>query len=238
MNTAAPAHRYKHHHFPSEIISHAVWLYFQFCLSFRDVEELLLERGVVVTYEAIHKWCRKCGQAYANQLRRRRPQPGDTWQMDEVRLTIKDRHHFLWRVVDQKGNVLDIVVQRRRNKQAATKFFCKLLKGLSYVPRVIITDQLRSYGAAKREILPGVEHPQHRYLNNRAENSHQPTRQHERRLQRFKSPGQAQRFLSAYGPISPPFRSRRPQFAAPAYRQEMQNRCQMWREITSPALAA
>src|SRR5499425_2087661 len=121
--------------------------------------------------------------------------------LDEMVLTIKGERHYLWRAVDQEGNVLDIMVQRRRDKQAAKKFFRKLLKGLTYVPRVIITDKLKSYGAAKREILPGVEHRQSRYLNNRCENSHRPTRQREYRMQGFKSPGQTQRFLSAYGPI-------------------------------------
>jgi putative transposase len=193
---------------------------------------------VVVTYEAIRKWCRKFGQPYANQLRRRRPRPGDKWHLDEVFLTIKGEHHYLWRAVDQDGNVLDILVQRRRDKRAAKKFFRKLLKGLAYVPRVVITDKLKSYGAAKREILPGVEHRQHRYLNNRAENSHQPTRQRERHMQRFKSPGHAQRFLSAYGPIAQHFRPRRHRLAAPAYRQELRNRFQIWQAITASALAA
>jgi putative transposase len=174
--------RYKNHRFPVEIISQAVWLYFRFCLSYRDAEELLFVRGVTVSYEAIRKWCRKFGQAYANQLRRRRPRPGDKWHLDEVILTINGERHYLWRAVDQNGHVLHILVQSRRNKQAAKKFFRKLLKGCHYVPRVIITDQLKSYGTAKREILPGVEHRQHRYLNNRAENSHQPARQRERRM--------------------------------------------------------
>jgi putative transposase len=124
---------------------------------------------VIVTYEAIRKWCCKFGQQYANQLRRRRPRPGDKWHLDEVFLSIKGERHYLWRAVDQDGNVLDILVQRRRDKRAAKKFFRKLLKGLTYIPRVIITDKLKSYGAAKREMLPGVEHRQHRYLNNRAE---------------------------------------------------------------------
>jgi putative transposase len=238
MNTPVTATTYKNHRFPIEIISHAVWLYFRFCLSFRDVEELLFERGVVVTYEAIRKWCGKFGQQYANQLRRRRPRPGDKWHMDEVFLTIKGERHYLWRAVDQEGHVLDILVQRRRDKRAAKRFFRKLLKGLTYVPRVIVTDKLKSYGAAKREILPGVEHRQHRYLNNRAENSHQPTRQREQRMQRFKSPGQAQRFLSAYGPIVQHFRPRRHRFSAPAYRQELRTRFQSWQEITVPAMAA
>jgi putative transposase len=208
------------------ISSHAVWLYFRFCLSYRDVEELLFARGVTVTYEAIRRWCRKFGQAYANQLRRRYPQPGDKWQLDEVFLTIHKQRYYLWRAVDRDGHVLDILVQRRRdkNKKAAKKFFRKLLKGLTYVPRVIITDKLKSYGAAKREVLPGVEHRQHRYLNNRAENSHQPTRQRERRMQGFKSPGHAQRFLSAYGPIAQYFQPRRHRLSAPEYLQEMSKR--------------
>ena len=158
--------------------------------------------------------------------------------MDEVLLTIKGQRHVLWRAVDQDGNVLDILVQRRRDKRAAKKFFRKLLKGLAYVPRVIVTDKHKSYGAAKRETLPSVEHRQHRYLNNRAENSHQPTRQRERRMQRFKSPGHAQRFLSAYGPIAQHFRPRRHRLAAPAYRQELKNRFQIWQAIMGTALAA
>jgi putative transposase len=161
----------------------------------------------VVTSEAIRKWCRKFGQQYATQLRRRRPRPGDTWHLEEVFLTSKGEHHYLWRAVDQDGQVLDILVQRRRDKPAAKKFPRKLLKGLTCVPRVIITDKLQSYGAAKREILPGVGHRQHRSLKNRAESPHQPTRQRERHMRRFKSPGRAQRFLAASGPIAQHFRT-------------------------------
>ena len=148
----------------------------------------------------------KFGQDYAHQLRRQRPRPGDKWHLDEVGLTINGQRHDLWRAVDQDDHVLDILVQSRRNKKAAQKFFRKLLKGLTNVPRVVITDKLKSCGAAKREILPGVEHRQSRYLKNRCENSHRPTRQRERRMQGFKSPGHAQRFLSADGPIAQPFR--------------------------------
>jgi putative transposase len=238
MKTAMSANPYKNHRFPAEIISHAVWLYFRFCLSDRDVEELLFARGVTVTYEAIRKWCRKFGQSYANELRHRRPRPGDKWHLDEVCLHIHGERHYLWRAVDQDGHVLDILVQRRRDQKAAKKFFRKLLKRLPYVPRVIITDKLKSYGAAKREILPSVEHRQHRYLNNRAENSHQPTRQRERRLQGFKSPGHAQRFLSAYGPIAQHFRPRRHLLPASAYRQELGNRFHTWQDITSLSTAA
>ena len=126
-DTATPS--YKGFRFPQDIISHAVWLYFRFTLSFRDVEELLAERGIVVTYETIRQWCRKFGQSYANELRRRRARPGDKWHLDEVFLKINGKTQYLWRAVDQDGNVLDILVQRRRNKQAAKKFFRKLLKG-------------------------------------------------------------------------------------------------------------
>jgi putative transposase len=238
MNTPLSTHLYTRHRFPAEIISHGVWLYFRFCLSYRDVEELMAERGILLTYEAVRYWCRKFGQGYANQLRRRRPRPGDKWHFDEVFLTIHGERHYLWRAVDQDGNILDILVQRRRDKKAAKKFFRKLLRGLRYAPRVIITDKLRSYGAAKREILPSVEHRRHRYLNNRAENSHQPTRQREQRMQRFKSPGHAQRFLSACSPIASHFRPRRHRLSAPAYRQEIGQRFHVWREITGLAPAA
>jgi putative transposase len=237
MTPRAAPNRYKNYRFPADIISHGVWLYYRFCLSYRDVEELLFARGIIVTYETIRQWCRTFGQDYANQLRRRRSRPGDKWHLDEVFLTINGAQHYLWRAVDQEGYVLDILVQSRRNKIAAKKFFRKLLKRFRYVPRVIITDKLKSYGAAKREILPGVEHRQHRYLNNRAENSHQPTRQRERRMQGFRSPGHAQRFLSAYGPIAQHFRPRRHLLSAHAYRQEMVQRFQSWQEVTGLAAA-
>ena len=171
MTTTDPA-LYKRHRYPTEIISHAVWLYFRFTLSYRDVEELLAARSIHVTYETIRQWCLKFGQIYANQLRHRRPQLGDKWHLDEVFLKINGVIHYLWRAVDQYGNVLDILVTSRRDKQAAKRFFRKVLKGCKYVPRVIITDKCPSYGAAKREIMPGVEHRQHKGLNNRAENSH------------------------------------------------------------------
>jgi putative transposase len=215
-----------------------MWLYYRFSLSYRDVEELLAERGVTLSHEAVRYWCRKFGQAYANALRRRHPSPGDKWHLEEVFLTINKERHYLWRAVDQDGQVLDILVQRRRDKAAAKKFFRKLLKGLTYVPRVIVTDKLRSYAAAKQEMLPSVERRQHRYLNNGAENSHQPTRQRERTMRRFKSAGHAQRFLSAHGPILSHFRPRRHGFRARDYRQEMAHRWHIWREITATETAA
>jgi putative transposase len=238
MDTCTLTSFYKNHRGPAEIISHGVWLYFQFYLNYRDVEELLFVRGVSVSYEAIPQWCRKFRQHYAHQLRRRRPRLGDKWHLDEMFLAIHGEHYYLWRVVDQEGNVLDILMLRRRDNQAAKKFFRKLLKSLTYIPRVLITDKLPSYCAAKREILPRVEHRQHCYLNNRAENAHRPTRQRERCMQRFKSSGHAQHFLTASGLIAQHFRPRRHRLSAPACRQEMKHRFQSWREITVPALSA
>ena len=142
------------------------------------------------------------GQAFANELRRRQPRRGDKWHLDEMVITMNGKHHYLWRAVDQEGFTLDILVQSRRNTKAAQRFFRKLLKGLHYVPRVLVTDKLKSYAAAKKTVMPGVEHRQHKGLNNRAELSHQRTRQQERQMRRFKSPRQAQRFLSAHGPIN------------------------------------
>ncbi len=238
MAASAPALRYKRHRFPAEIISHGVWLYFCLPLSYRQVELVMAQRGIDVTYEAIRQWCRKFGQQYANELKRRRPKPGDKWHLDEVFLKINGKTQYLWRAVDQDGNVLDILVQSRRNKTAAKKFFRKLLKGCTYVPRVLITDKLASYGAAKREVLPSVEHRQSRYLNNRAENSHQPTRKRERVLQRFKSPGHAHRFLSAFGPIRDHFCPRRHRLRAEEYRAERERRIQAWNEVTGVKAAA
>jgi putative transposase len=207
-------------------------------LSYRDVGELLAERGVVVTYETIRRWSRKFGQTYANALRRRRPRPGDKWYLDEVFIAINGEQHYLWWAVDQDGNVLDILVQSRRNKAAAKKFFRRLLKGLQYVPRVLITDKLASYGAAKREVLPSVEHRQHRRLNNRAENSHQPTREREKRMRRFKSAGHAQRFLEVHGIIGSHFRPRRHLLRAADYRRVRSQRFRIWNEITGAAALA
>jgi len=228
MHAVAPL--YRRHRFPAEIISHTVWLYYRFALSYRDVEEIMAMRGVLLTYETIREWSLKFGQTFANDLRRRRPRPGDKWHMDEMFIKINGEDHYLWRAVDQDGNVLDILVQSRRNKLAAKKFFRKLLKGLQYVPRVIITDKLRSYSAAKAEILPGVEHRQHKGLNNRAENSHQPTRVREKVMRRFKSAGHAQRFLSAFGIISSHFRSGRHLYSARGYREVMKLRFAAWSE--------
>jgi putative transposase len=229
---------YRGHRYPPEIIAHGVWLYHRFPLSFREVEELLLARGVVVSYETIRQWCAKFGPTYAATLRRRRAQPGDKWHLDEVFVKINGQLRYLWRAVDQDGNVLDILLQNRRNTAAARRFFRKLLKGTGSVPRVVVTDKLRSYGAAHRQVLPSVEHRSSKYLNNRAENSHQPTRQRERAMKGFRTVGAAQRFLAAFSLISPHFRPRRHLLTPDDYRQEMAERFTVWNTITGvPATA-
>ena len=229
---------YRGFRFPAEIISHCVWLYHRLPLSFREVEEMMLRRGVVVSHESIRQWCAKFGQTYANALRRRRERPGDKWHLDEVFIKINGRIHYLWRAVDQHGNVLDILVTSRRDTQAATRFFRKLLTGLEYVPRVVITDKLGSYAAARRRVLRSVEHRQSKYLNNRAENSHQPTRARERAMKKCTSAGHAQRFLSAFSRISPHFRPGRHRLDADEYRHEMTVRFTTWNEVTGTATAA
>ncbi|WP_331449511.1 IS6 family transposase [Streptomyces prasinus] len=230
MSSAPPS--YKGHRYPVEVISHCVWLYFRFPLSFREVEELMLERGVIVSHETVCRWCLKFGQGYANGLRRRRPRPGDKWHLDEVFVKINGERKYLWRAVDADGTVLDILLQSRRDAKAAKRFLSELLKKQRQVPRVLVTDKLRSYGAAHREAMPSVEHRSHKGLNNRAENSHQPTRQRERAMKGFRSTGRAQRFLAAFSSISPHFRPRRHLLTAAGYRTEMTTRFDVWSQIT------
>jgi putative transposase len=229
---------YRGFRYPAEIISHCVWLYYRFPLSFREVQEMMAQRGVVVFHETVRQWWAKFGQIYANALRRRRARPGDKWHLDEMFIKINGEIHYLWRAVDQHGNVLDILVTSRRNTKAATRFFRKLLTGLQYVPRVLITDKLGSYAAAHRRTLRSVEHRQSKYLNNRAENSHQPTRARERAMKRFTSARHAQRFLSTFSGISAHFRPRRHRLTAKEYRREMHTRFTTWNQITGTATAA
>jgi putative transposase len=226
---------YRRHHFPGEIISRCVWLYCRFSLSYRDIEEMMAQRGVRVSYETIRQWCLKFGQTIADELRRRRPRPGEKWHLDEVYLKINGRTHYLWRAVDQQGIVLDILVQSRRNKQAAMRFLGRLLTSMHFAPRIIVTDKLKSYGAAIKELKLEIEHRQHKGLNNRAENSHQPTRERERRMRRFKSAEQAQRFLAPFGLIDGHFRLGRHRLKAKHYRQEMGSRFRTWREVSGLA---
>jgi putative transposase len=222
--------------FPVEIINQAVWLCHCFSLSLREVELILAARGVVVTYETIQEWSLRFGRTYAKTLKQRRPQPGDKWFLDEVFVRIRGKQHYLWRAVDQHGTVLDVLVQSRRNKTAAKRFFRKLLRGLCYVPGVIVTDKLGTYAAAKREILPGVERRQSRYLNNRCEVSHQPTRRRECHMRRFKSVRQAQQFLSTHSPIHNHFQLRRHRLSTSEYRVARDCAFISWRDATGAAL--
>jgi transposase-like protein len=189
------------HQFPPAIIRHAVWLYVRFTLSYRDVEDLLAERGLDISYETVRRWVLKFGPLFARELRRRRPRPTTRWHLDEMAVMIAGRRFWLWRAVDDEGEVLDLLVQRRRDKTAAVKLMRKLLKKQGFAPDVLVTDKLRSYGAAKGEIGLSSRHERGLRKNNRAENSHQPTRRRERKMQRFKSPGSAQRFLSVHAAV-------------------------------------
>jgi putative transposase len=229
---------YARHRFPAEVISPAIWLYFRFPLSLRMVEEMLAARGIEVSHETVRRWAEKFGREFANRIRRRAPRPGDRWHLDEVVITIAGKRHWLRRAMDQDGFVLDVLVQSRRNRKAAQRLLHKLLKKGAMAPRVMITDKLASYGAARRDMGLGIEHRQHKGLNNRAENSHQPTRRRERQMKRFKSARQVQRFLSIHGPISNLFHLRRNQLAAADYRKARRAAFETWADITSAALAA
>ena len=230
--------RYAGYRFPPEIISHAVWLYFRFPLSLRMVEEMLAARGIVVSHETVRQWALKFGQTFANAIRRRLPRVGDKWHLDEVVIKIAGKTHWLWRAVDQHGIVLDVLVQSRRDAKAAKRLLRKLLKRQGRAPRVMITDKLASYPAAKKDLMPGVEHRRHKGLNNRAENSHQPTRRRERQMKRFKSPGQAQRFLSAHDPINNLFHLRRDHVTADQYRAARTQAFEVWADVTGVSAAA
>jgi len=236
--TTSAVPSYSGYRFPAEVISHAVWLYFRFPLSLRMVDELLAARGIVVSHETVRQWALKFGQVFANQIRRRLPAAGDKWHMDEVVLTISGVKHWLWRAVDQTGMVLDILVQSRRDIRAAKRLLRKLLKKQTRPPRVMVTDKLASYGAARREVMPSVEHRKHKGLNNRAENSHQPTRRRERQMKRFKSARQAQRFLSAHDGISNLFHLCRHRVPATQYRAARTEAFKVWAETTGVAIRA
>jgi transposase-like protein len=217
------------------IIQQAVWLYARFTLSFRDVEDLLAERGIMVSYETVRRWVRYFGPTIAADLRRRRPKPHSTWHLDEVFIRIDGRLVYLWRAVDAEGEVLDVVVQSKRDKRAALKLLRKLLKKMAFVPDKLVTDDLRSYGAAARELGLSRRHERGRWRNNRAENSHQPTRRRERKMQGFKSAGSAQRFLSVHAATYNTFNVQRHLISAKTHRSFRASAMQTWREVTAAA---
>ncbi|MGF6440956.1 IS6 family transposase [Paraburkholderia youngii] len=228
---------YRGHRFPATVISHAVRWHFRFQLSLRDIEELLFERGVTVSYETIRRWCEKFGAAFAHRMKAARRKPGSTWHLDEMFVTLRGQPYLLWRAVDEHGAELDILLQKRRDKTAAKRFFERVLRS-NPVPRKIVTDQLRSYPAAKADIpeLVNVKHVFFRAaarVNNRAENSHQPTRERERRTRGFRDPKRTQAFLSSFGPIRQHFALKRHVRRASLYRKHLAARFVAWREFTN-----
>ena len=225
--------RYHRHRFPPEIIGYAVWIYHRFCLSFRDVEDLLAERGIIVSYETIRQWCWKFGRDYARRLKKKQGRLGDTWNLDELFVRINGQQHYLWRAVDQDGDVIDILLQSRRDQRAAERFLRRLLRGQGKQPFRIITDKLKSYAAATRTILPGVTHDTQQYGNNRAEISHQPTRMREQQMRRFKSSRQAQRFLSLHGVVRNLFCVARHLLRSIHHRLLRSGSFEVWRSVTA-----
>src|SRR5712672_69141 len=229
---------YRGHGFPAEVIGQAVWLYVRFPLSLRMVEDLLAARGIVVSHETVRRWAEKFGRDFAGTIRRRAPQFGDKWHLDEVVISIGGQKHWLWRAVDQDGFVLDALVQSRRDRRAAERLMRKLIRKQARTPRVLVTDKLGSYGAARRSLGLTIEHRQHKGLNNRAENSHQPTRRRERIMKRFKSPRQVQRFLSAHDQVANVFPRRRDHDTAAHLRSARTQTFATWTDVTGVAMAA
>ncbi|WP_454826786.1 IS6 family transposase [Paraburkholderia xenovorans] len=229
----SPYHGFR---FPAAVISCAVRWYHRFNLSLRDIEELLLERGVVVSYESVRNWCDRCGAMFAYQVKAARPRPGTTWHLDELFVKLRGKPYVLWRAVDERGVELDVLLQKRRDKTAARRFFKKMLRSYP-VPRKIVTDQLRSYPAARSEVpqLAGVKHvfvKASARVNNRAENSHQPTRRRERQMQGFRDPRRTQRFLSNFGPIRQHFALPRHRMSAANHRAQLRARLVSWFQWT------
>ncbi|WP_430440987.1 IS6 family transposase [Shinella sp.] len=224
---------YRRHRFPAEIIAHAVWLYFRFPLSLRMVEDMLAARGIIVSHQTVRLWAEKFGRTFAKEIRRRSSgRLGDKWHLDEVVISIRGKKHWLWRAADQDGFVLEVLVQSRRNATAAKRLMRKLLKGQGRSPRVMITDKLRSYAAAKQEIMPDVEHRSHKGLNNRAENSHQQVRRRERIMKRFKSKRHLQGFVSIHDPIANLFHIPRHDIPSNHHRELRIAAMNLWAKIT------
>jgi transposase-like protein len=226
---------YAGYRFPPEIIQQAIWLYLRFTLSLRDVEDLLAVRAIGVSYEAVRRWVNHFGPLIAADLRKRRPKPHTTWHLDEVYLKIDGRMLYLWRAVDAEGEVLDVLVQSKRNKHAALKLMRKLLKKYAFVPERLVTDDLRSYGAAVRDLRIESRYERGRWKNNRVENSHRPTRRRECKMQRFKSAGSAQKFLSIHAAVYNTFNVQRHLASAQTHRTLRAVAMSTWREAVAAA---
>ena len=224
---------YKRYRFPPEIIQYTVWLYYRFNLSYRDIEDLLAERSITVSYESIRLWCIKFGGEYTKRLKLKHAGYGDTFYIDEVFVKIDGKQHYLWRAVDQDGEVVDVFLQARRDGKAAKRFFKRLLRSHGGEPRKIVTDKLRSYGVAHRELMPEVIHDTSHYANNRAELSHQPTRMREKVMRRFKSRRQAQRFLNVHTSVYNLFNLGRHLVSAQHYRNLREGAFGRWTEAAA-----
>jgi putative transposase len=226
---------YARHQFPAEIIRHAVWLYLHLTLSYRDVEELLAERGIETSYETVRRWVSKFGPLFARNLRRLRPRPTGTWHLDEMVVSIQGRRMYLWRAVDSEGEVLDLLVQPKRDTAAALRLMRKLLRKQGFAPDQLVTDKLGSYSAARRDLGLAARHEQGLRKNNRAENSHQVVRRRERKQQRFKSPGSAQRFLSMHSAVHNTFNLQRHLVSRRTLRLFRAEAMRAWRQATVAA---
>ena len=226
---------YARHQFPAEIIRHATWLYLRFTLSYRDVEELLVERGIETSYESIRRWVLKFGPLFARNLRRLRPRPTGRWHMDEMVVSIQGQRMYLWRAVDREGEVLDLLVQAKRDTKAALRLMRKLLKKQGYAPDELVTDKLSSYAAARRELRLSARHERGLRKNNRAKYSHQAVRRRERKQQRFKSPGSAQRFLPMHAPVHNTFNLQRHLVSRCVLRTFRAEAAQAWQIATASA---
>lgn len=226
---------FKRHRFPPDVIRNSIWLYARFTLSFRDVEEMFAERGLDVSYETVRRWFLKFGSEVAANLKRARPTPSDHWHLDEMTIVIRGTRYWLWRAVDNEGEVLDFLVQRRRDAKVATKLMKKLLKRQGFRPTRIVTDKLRSYRSAFRAIGLTAIHDQGLRANNRAENSHLPVRRRERKMQRFKSPGSAQRFLSIQSATYNTFYHQRHLLTRSIYKQLRDGSFEAWSSATLAA---
>lgn len=227
MKVPAEMPRLKGFRFPREIVSYAVWAYYRFAVSTADVEDLLAERGVTVSRETIRQWVNRFGLHFADCIKRERSGTDDKWHLDEVVVTISGEKYWLWRAVDANGDVLDILVQKQRNAKAAKRFLRRLIDRFG-APRVVITDKLRSYIKPIRDLASRADHRAHKGLNNRIEGSHRPARKREKIMGRFKSPRQAQRFLSAHDQINTIFRARRYQLSSTSYRHARSDAFELW----------
>jgi len=225
-----PRISYRYCHFPAEIIQHTVWLYARFTLSFRDIEELLAERGIEVSYESIRRWVARFGPQIARRLRHHRPRPHSLWHLDEMFVSMNGKRSYLWRAIDQNGEILDVLVQAKRDKKAALKLMRKLIKKSGLAPRTIVTDKLRSYAAAFKDLGLTARHHQARWKNNRIEGSHVYVRRRERKMQGFRSPGAAQRFLSLHAATYNTFNTRRHLITASEHRKRRDQAFTIWRE--------